>query len=94
LPTFKRKDAIYTYPFTICYSVQEYLSALIQSDGLDAGESRFITQLGRKQPNHHLTHEIYNAALPNSLYANVNRKSGSGDGAIKRNYRKGFLLRH
>jgi hypothetical protein len=37
-----------------------------ESDGIDAGEkSRFITQLEiEKQPNHALTHEIYNPILP------------------------------
>jgi ATP-dependent helicase/DNAse subunit B len=41
-----------------------------ESEGLDAGEkSRFITQLEiEKQPNHTLTHQIYNAYLPDKAY--------------------------
>jgi hypothetical protein len=34
----RKKDAIYTYHFTICYNVPKYLFALIPKDGLDAGE--------------------------------------------------------
>jgi ATP-dependent helicase/DNAse subunit B len=41
-----------------------------ESEGLDAGEkSRFITQLEvEKQPNHTITHEIYNAVVPEMAY--------------------------
>jgi ATP-dependent helicase/DNAse subunit B len=47
-----------------------YLLYNTESEGLDAGEkSRFITQLEvEKQPNHTLTHEIYNAVLPETAY--------------------------
>ena len=72
LPTFKEKDAIYTYHF---YHILQrakniYLIYNTESEGLDAGEkSRFITQLEvEKQPNHILTHEIYNAVLPETAY--------------------------
>jgi PD-(D/E)XK nuclease superfamily len=43
-----------------------YLLYNTESDGLDGGEkSRFITQLEvEKQTNHNITHEIYNAVLP------------------------------
>ena len=72
LPTFKEKDAIYTYHF---YHILQrakniYLLYNTESEGLDAGEkSRFITQLEvEKQPRHELTHEIYNATLPETVY--------------------------
>ncbi|WP_309642204.1 PD-(D/E)XK nuclease family protein [Flavobacterium sp.] len=68
LPTFKEKDAIYTYHFyhLLQRAKNIYLLYNTESDGIDAGEkSRFITQLEiEKQPNHQLTHEIYNAILP------------------------------
>ncbi len=72
LPTFKEKDAIYTYHFyhLLQRAKTIYLLYNTESEGLDAGEkSRFITQLEvEKQPNHSLTHEIYNAALPETAY--------------------------
>lgn len=68
LPTFKEKDAIYTYHFyhLLQRAKTVYLLYNTESEGLDAGEkSRFITQLEiEKQPNHELTHEIYSAILP------------------------------
>jgi hypothetical protein len=59
-----------------------YLLYNTESDGLDAGEkSRFITQLEvEKQPNHHLTHEIYNAALPEIAYTPMLIEKSGGDG--------------
>jgi ATP-dependent helicase/DNAse subunit B len=47
-----------------------YLLYNTESEGLDAGEkSRFITQLEvEKQPKHTLSHEIYNAVLPETAY--------------------------
>ncbi|PWA04267.1 PD-(D/E)XK nuclease family protein [Flavobacterium psychrotolerans] len=72
LPTFKEKDAIYTYHFyhLLQRAKNIYLLYNTESEGLDAGEkSRFITQLEvEKQPNHVLTHEIYNAVLPETAY--------------------------
>ena len=72
LPTFKEKDAIYTYHFNhlLQRAKNIYLLYNTESEGLDAGEkSRFITQLEvEKQPNHTLTHEIYNAVLPETAY--------------------------
>jgi len=72
LPTFKEKDAIYTYHFyhLLQRAKNIYLLYNTESEGLDAGEkSRFITQLEvEKQPKHKLTHEIYNAVLPESAY--------------------------
>jgi PD-(D/E)XK nuclease superfamily len=68
LPTYKEKDAIYTYHFyhLLQRAKNIYLLYNTENDGLDGGEkSRFITQLEvEKQPNHNLTHEIYNAVLP------------------------------
>ncbi|MFE3848186.1 PD-(D/E)XK nuclease family protein [Flavobacterium sp. LB3P45] len=72
LPTFKEKDAIYTYHFyhLLQRAKNIYLLYNTESEGLDAGEkSRFITQLEvEKQKNHTLTHEIYNAVLPETAY--------------------------
>lgn len=72
LPTFKEKDAIYTYHFyhLLQRAKNIYLIYNTESEGLDAGEkSRFITQLEvEKQEKHALTHEIYNAVLPEIAY--------------------------
>ena len=72
LPTFKEKDAIYTYHFyhLLQRAKNIYLLYNTESDGLDGGEkSRFITQLEvEKQANHNLSHEIYNAMLPETAY--------------------------
>jgi hypothetical protein len=72
LPTFKEKDAIYTYHFyhLLQRAKNIYLLYNTESEGLDAGEkSRFITQLEvEKQSNHNLSHEIYNAVLPETVY--------------------------
>lgn len=68
LPTFKEKDAIYTYHFyhLLQRAKNVYLLYNSDSEGLDAGErSRFITQLEvENQPNHHLTFQTYNANVP------------------------------
>ena len=68
LPTFKEKDAIYTYHFyhLLQRAKNVYLLYNSDSDGLDAGEkSRFITQLEvEKQPKHNLTFQTYNADVP------------------------------
>lgn len=72
LPTFKEKDAIYTYHFyhLLQRAKSIYLLYNTESEGLDAGEkSRFITQLEvEKQPKHELSHDIYNAVLPDKIY--------------------------
>ncbi|GEP49873.1 hypothetical protein FNO01nite_05450 [Flavobacterium noncentrifugens] len=72
LPTFKEKDAIYTYHFyhLLQRAKNIYLLYNTESEGLDAGEkSRFITQLEvEKQPLHQISHEIYNAELPETAY--------------------------
>ena len=72
LPTFKEKDAIYTYHFyhLLQRAKNIFLLYNTESEGLDAGEkSRFITQLEvEKQEKHTLSHEIYNAILPETAY--------------------------
>jgi ATP-dependent helicase/DNAse subunit B len=75
LPTFKEKDAIYTYHFyhLLQRAKNIYLLYNTESDGLDAGEkSRFITQLEvEKQNKHQLSHDIYNAILPEVAYSPI-----------------------
>jgi hypothetical protein len=72
LPTFKEKDAIYTYHFyhLLQRAKNIYLIYNTENDGLDAGErSRFITQLEvERQPKHNLTFDIYNPVLPTTAY--------------------------
>jgi len=72
LPTFKEKDAIYTYHFyhLLQRAKNIYLLFNTESEGLDAGErSRFITQLEvEKQPAHDLAFEIQNAFVPLIAY--------------------------
>ncbi len=72
LPTYKEKDAIYTYHFyhLLQRAKNIYLIYNTESEGIDAGEkSRFITQLEvEKQPNHNLTHRIFNANVPEIAY--------------------------
>jgi hypothetical protein len=72
LPTFKEKDAIYTYHFyhLLQRAKNIYLLYNTESDGLDAGErSRFITQLlVEKQPNHTITERIINPNVPEIAY--------------------------
>jgi ATP-dependent helicase/DNAse subunit B len=72
LPTYKEKDAIYTYHFyhLLQRAKNVYLIYNSDSQGFDAGEkSRFITQLEiEKQPNHNLTFQYYNPDVPNIAY--------------------------
>src|SRR5690606_12420471 len=72
MPTFKEKDAIYTYHFyhLLQRAKNIYLLYNTESEGLDAGEkSRFITQLEvEKQPSHNLSHQIYNAVVSPVAY--------------------------
>jgi len=71
LPTFKEKDAIYTYHFyhLLQRAKNVYLIYNTESEGIDAGEkSRFITQLQVEySEKHHLIPAIYNAALPQKV---------------------------
>ena len=72
LPTYKEKDAIYSYHFyhLLLRAKNVYLLYNSQSEGLDAGErSRFLTQLEiEKQNAHHLKHVTYSAFLPEKAY--------------------------
>lgn len=72
LPTFKEKDAIYTYHFyhLLQRAKNIYLIYNTENDGLDAGErSRFITQLEvEKKSKHSLTFDVYNPVLPATAY--------------------------
>lgn len=69
LPTFKEKDAIYSYHFYHLLLRAKNIYLLYNSDpseGIDKGEmSRFITQLEiDKQQFHSINHSVYNAFLP------------------------------
>ncbi|WP_159799291.1 PD-(D/E)XK nuclease family protein [Flavobacterium sp. MK4S-17] len=72
LPTYKEKDAIYSYHFyhLLLRAKNIYLLYNTESEGLDAGErSRFLTQLEiEKRPKHNLISTIYNAHLPDKAY--------------------------
>lgn len=72
LPTFKEKDAIYTYHFyhLLQRAKNIFLIYNTESEGLDAGEkSRFITQLEmEKKEAHRISHEIYHAAHSEMAY--------------------------
>lgn len=73
LPTFKEKDAIYTYHFyhLLQRAKQVFLLYNTESEGLDAGEkSRFITQLAvDRQAAHELSLELHNSPLPTTPVA-------------------------
>ena len=75
LPTFKEKDAIYTYHFyhLLQRAKTIYLIYNSDSEGFDAGEkSRFITQLEvEKQPKHNLTFQYYNPNVPSIAHQPV-----------------------
>jgi hypothetical protein len=95
LPTFKEKDAIYTYHFyhLLQRSKNVYLIYNSDSEGFDAGEkSRFITQLEvEKRPNHKLTFDFYNPNVPNIAYqAIVVEKTASVLNRLKEIAEKGF----
>lgn len=69
LPTYKEKDAIYTYHFYHLLQRAKNIYLIYNSDsqGFDTGEkSRFITQLEiEKQPNHNITFQYFNPDVPN-----------------------------
>ena len=75
LPTFKEKDAIYTYHFYHLLQRAKTIYLIYNSDsqGFDAGEkSRFIAQLEvEKQPNHTLTFQYYNPDVPNIAHQSI-----------------------
>lgn len=68
LPTYKEKDAIYSYHFyhLLLRAKNIYLLYNSQADGMDAGEkSRFLTQLEVEQLEaHNVTYVTYSADLP------------------------------
>ncbi len=72
LPTFREKDAIYSYHFYhLLYRAKNIflLYNSENSDGIDAGEkSRFLTQLEIDFPHHIKKNTIYNAHLPSLAY--------------------------
>lgn len=72
LPTFKEKDAIYTYHFyhLLLRAKNIYLIYNTENDGLDGGEkSRFITQIEvEKQFKHVVNNRILQPEIPNIAY--------------------------
>ncbi|WP_072880255.1 PD-(D/E)XK nuclease family protein [Salegentibacter echinorum] len=68
LPTYKEKDAVYTYHFYRLLQRAENVHLLYntESSGLNSGEkSRFLTQLEiEKQPAHKLTHTMVSPLVP------------------------------
>ncbi len=78
LPTFREKDAIYSYHFYhLLYRAKNIylLYNSENSDGIDAGEkSRFLTQLEIDFPQHITKNTIYNAHLPSLAYEPVKIK--------------------
>lgn len=68
LPTYKEKDAVYTYHFyrLLQRAKNVYLLYNTESDGLNAGEkSRFLTQLEiEKQPAHSLLKKLVSPKVP------------------------------
>lgn len=75
LPTFREKDAIYSYHFYhLLYRAKNIylLYNSENSDGIDAGEkSRFLTQLEIDFPKHITKNTIYNAHLPSLAYESI-----------------------
>lgn len=75
LPTYKEKDAIFSYHFYHLLFRAENIYLLYNTDneGIDAGEkSRFLQQLeieGLSQ--HNIQHTIYNAILPEQAYEKI-----------------------
>jgi ATP-dependent helicase/nuclease subunit B len=72
LPTYKERDAIFTYHFyrLLQRAKNIYLLYNTHSEGIDAGEkSRFITQLEIEYlPNHNFKKVFYNAIKPDTIY--------------------------
>jgi hypothetical protein len=75
LPTYKEKDAIYTYHFyhLLQRAKNVYLIYNTESEGIDGGErSRFIAQLQiERKPAHEITAEIRQAKVPPVAYQPV-----------------------
>ncbi len=68
LPTYREKDAVYTYHFyrLLQRAKNVYLLYNTESEGLNSGEkSRFLTQLEiEKQPQHHLKKILVSPKVP------------------------------
>ena len=99
LPTYKEKDAIYTYHFyhLLQRAKNVYLIYNSDSQGFDSGEkSRFITQLEvEKQPNHNLTFHYYNPDVPTIAHQPiVVPKTESVMIRLREIAEKGFLRHH
>ncbi len=75
LPTYKEKDAIYSYHFYHLLFRAENIFLLYNTDneGIDAGEkSRFLQQLEiEKLPNHTIENVKYNAILPQKSHERI-----------------------
>lgn len=75
LPTYKEKDAIYSYHFYHLLFRAENIFLLYNTDneGIDAGEkSRFLQQLEiEKLPNHTIENVMYNAILPQKSHERI-----------------------
>lgn len=75
LPTYKEKDAIYSYHFYHLLFRAENIYLLYNTDneGIDAGEkSRFLQQLEiEKLPNHSVKNIMYNAVLPQKSHERI-----------------------
>ncbi len=75
LPTFKEKDAIYSYHFyhLLLRAKNIYLLYNTENEGLDGGEkSRFITQLEvEKRNSHTISHRIIQPFIPNIAYQSM-----------------------
>jgi ATP-dependent helicase/nuclease subunit B len=75
LPTYKEKDAIYSYHFyhMIKRAGNVYLIYNSETEGMNSAEkSRFITQLEiEKQPNHNLINSDYYSFIPDKAYVPV-----------------------
>ncbi len=73
MPTFKEKDAIYSYHFyhLLHRAKNVFLLYNTENEGMDSGEkSRYLTQLEyEKLPNHRLTSKIYSPYLPKEAYS-------------------------
>ncbi|MEZ4853068.1 PD-(D/E)XK nuclease family protein [Flavobacterium sp.] len=75
LPTYKEKDAIFSYHFyhLLFRAKNIFLLYNTDSEGIDAGEkSRFLQQLEVEAlPQHTIKHSIYNAVLPEQAYEKI-----------------------
>lgn len=70
LPTYREKDAVYTYHFyrLLQRAKKVFLLYNTEADGLNSGEkSRFITQLEIENiPTHHISHQLISPLVPAS----------------------------